>query len=257
MPPEGFSSTCSQDVSLFFYKKDSQVVYLLVYVDDILVIGNNSQLIDQVVTDLNNQFALKILGEVQYFLDFEIQRNAIGLLLAQTKYAQDLLQKAGMKDSKPCPTRMATGVKLRKENSEMFDQPTLYRSIIGDLQYLILSRLDLAFSVNKLSQFLQSPTVAHWTASKRILQNVKGTLQHGVIFTRSQKFILETYVDANWASDINDRKSTSGYTMFVGGNLIQWCPRKQKAADILIKALPSNRFGLLQDKLNVTSVLTD
>lgn len=202
------------------------------YVDDILVTGNDSQLISQVVEDLNSQFALKTLGPVNYFLGFEVKRNDKGLLLTQSKYAQDLLEKAGMADSKPCVTPMTAGVKLGKEDSDSFYQPSLYRSIIGGLQYLTLSRPDLAFSVNKLSQFLQFPTLNHWTACKRALRYVKGTLQHGLLFTKKEHFMVEAYADADWACDINDRRSTSGYSVFIGGNLVQWSSKKQKVVSL-------------------------
>ncbi|XP_031263183.1 uncharacterized protein LOC116121363 [Pistacia vera] len=181
-----------------------------------------------VVTNLNNKFALKTLAEVQYFLGFEVKRSNSGLLLTQTKYAHDLLQKAGIQDCKPCLTPMATGLKLAEEDDEIFYQPTLYRSIIGGLQYLILSRPDLAFSINKLSQFLQHRISVHWTACKRVLRYVKGTLEHGILFTGDKLFTLEAFSYADWARDVTDHRSTSSYSVFLGGNLIQWSSRKSK-----------------------------
>ncbi|XP_031282137.1 secreted RxLR effector protein 161-like [Pistacia vera] len=127
---------------------------------------------------------------------------------------------------------MAIGLKLGKEDSEQFNQPSLYRSIIGGLQYLTLSRPDLAFSVNKLSQFLQNPTTTHWTACKRVLRYVKGTLSHGILFTKRKPFTLEAFANVDWVGDTIDRKSTSGYSVFLGGNLIQWSSRKQKVVSL-------------------------
>ncbi|XP_031249592.1 secreted RxLR effector protein 161-like [Pistacia vera] len=127
---------------------------------------------------------------------------------------------------------MATGTRLGKEDSDQFDQPSLCRSIVGGLQYLTLSRPDIAFVVNKLSQFLQQPTVNHWTACKRVLRYVKGTLNHGLLFTKKEHFPLEAYADADWASDVNDRRSTSGYAVFIGGNLVQWSSKKQKLVSL-------------------------
>ncbi|XP_031270987.1 uncharacterized protein LOC116129379 [Pistacia vera] len=207
-------------------------MYFLVYVDDILVTGNDNDLITKVVQDLNSQFALKIMGLMHYFLGFEVKRNGSSLLLTQTKFAQELLEKARMEDCNPCLTPMAVGTKLNKDDRELFEQPTLYRSIIGGLQYLTLSRPDLAFTINKLSQLLQSPTLAHWTACKHVLQYVKGTLHHGLIFKRNSHFRLEAYADTNWASDINDRRSTSGYAIFLGDNLVQCSSKKQKVVSL-------------------------
>lgn len=96
-----------------------------------------------------------------------------------------------MADSNSCITPMATSTKLGKEDNEMFDQPTHNRSIIGGLQYLTLSKLDLAFAVNKLSHFLQSPTMDHWTDCKRVLRYVKGTLQHEFFLQNRSIFLLK------------------------------------------------------------------
>lgn len=102
--------------------------------------------------------------------------------LSQTKYARDIQTKANMQDCKPCITPSGTNTELFPKDSEPFDQPSLYRSLIGGLQYLTLTRPDLFYSVNKLSQFLQAPTQSHWKACKRILRYIKGTLDHGFFF---------------------------------------------------------------------------
>ncbi|XP_031267886.1 secreted RxLR effector protein 161-like [Pistacia vera] len=127
---------------------------------------------------------------------------------------------------------MATSTKLGKEDSPLFDQPTLYRSLVGGLHYLTLSRPDLAFAVNRLSQFLKYPMTNQWIACKRVLRYIKGTIQHGLFFQKNAKFLLEGYADADWASDVSDRRSTSGYSIFLGGNLVQWGSRKQKVVSL-------------------------
>ncbi|XP_031286152.1 secreted RxLR effector protein 161-like [Pistacia vera] len=127
---------------------------------------------------------------------------------------------------------MATDSKLVRDAGTLFDNPTLFRSIIGGLQYLTLSQPDLAFAVNKLSQFLSNPTEAHWTACKRVLRYIKGTLNYGLVFKRNKEFTIEAYADADWASDVNDRRSTSGYVVFLTGNLVQWSSRKQKVISL-------------------------
>ncbi|XP_031247783.1 secreted RxLR effector protein 161-like [Pistacia vera] len=143
---------------------------------------------------------------------------------------------------------MALGTKLSKEDSNLFDQPTLYRSIVRGVQYLTHSRPDLSFAMNRLSQFLQYSTIAHWIACKRVLRYIKGISKHGLIFRKNQNFLLEGYANADWASDIGDRRSTSGYRIFLGGNLVQWCSGKQRAVALssteaeyrALRALSSN-----------------
>ncbi|XP_031277891.1 secreted RxLR effector protein 161-like [Pistacia vera] len=123
---------------------------------------------------------------------------------------------------------MAVGVKLFSTDSELFNNPTLYRSTIGTLQYLTLTRPDLSFFVNKLSQFLSAPTELHWQACKRILRYVKGTLDYGIHFKPTVALQVECYADADWGSNLDDRRSTSGYCVYMGPNLIQWSSQKQK-----------------------------
>ncbi|XP_031277635.1 uncharacterized protein LOC116136058 [Pistacia vera] len=200
--------------------------------DDILVTDNDLTLIAKAVHDRNNQFTLKVLGPVHYFLGFEVNRNSTGLLLTQTKYAQELLAKANMEGCKPCVTPMAIGTKLSKEDGDLFKQRTLYRSIISGLQYLRLSRPNLVFTINKIIQFLHNPTMLHWTACKRVLRYIQGTLHHGVVFHKHSHFQLKAYVNADWASDINDQRSTSGYAIFFDDNLVQWSSKKQKVVSL-------------------------
>ena len=101
------------------------------------------------------------------------------------------------------------------------------RSTVGALQYLTLTRPDIAFSVNKLNQYWQAPTLAHWKACKRVLRYIKGTISYGLKFKPTQFLKLEGYSDADWASSIDDRKSISGICIFLGGNFITWSSRKQ------------------------------
>ena len=131
-----------------------------------------------------------------------------------------------MAHSKPCSTLMILNNNLSLTDSASFDQPSLHRSTVGALQYLTLTRLDLAFFVNNLSKFLKAPTVAYWGACKRVFKYVKGRRSYGLTFKSSQLMNIEGYSDANWASNLDDMKSVSCICVFLGGNLITWSSRK-------------------------------
>jgi histone deacetylase 1/2 len=219
------------DPSLLVRSHKGQYTYVLIYVDDILVTGSAPQLIQDVISKLNVSFALKQLGEVDYFLGIEVHHMPSGaLLLNQAKYIRDLLCKAKMENSKPIGSPMMSSCKLSKLGSDVMTDPTLYRSTVGALQYATLTRPDIAFSVNKVCQFMSRPLETHWKAVKRILRYLKGTLHHGLLIHPSvtgPPFSLRAYSDADWASDHDDRRSTSGSCIYFGPNLVSWGSKKQ------------------------------
>ncbi|XP_025648306.1 uncharacterized mitochondrial protein AtMg00810-like [Arachis hypogaea] len=223
----GFKSTKS-DVSLFVRHNSSNVTYLLVYVDDIIVTGNNSQEIETLISQLHEKFSLKDLGRFNYFLGLEATYLPHGdLLISQMKYAKELLLKAGMNNSKPLPTPMSTDLKLYSSDSEPFENPTKYRSIVGALQYLTMTRPDITFAVNRVSQFAHEPTLKHWKSVKRILRYVQGTVEHGIVFTKSTNFRILAFADSDWGGDLEDRKSITGFCVYLDNNLISWKSSKQ------------------------------
>lgn len=148
--------------------------------------------------------------------------------LNQLKYVRDLLHKAHMADAKTSPTPMCYSNKMHRNDSALFDHPSIYRSTISAFQYLTLTRPYVAFSTNQLSQFLQHPTIAQWKACKRILRYVKGTLDYGLFFKPAQPFTFEGFCDFDWANNFDDCKSVSGFSLLLGGNLISWISHKQK-----------------------------
>ena len=131
-----------------------------------------------------------------------------------------------MHSAKPVPTPMSVALKLHVASGPTFFDPTLYRSTIGALQYLTYTRLEIAFAVNKLSQCLQQPTELHWTACKRVLRYLNGTIHRGLHFTLASSLHLQVYTDADWASSIDDRCSTTDYCVFLDTNLLTRSSRK-------------------------------
>ncbi|RVW73295.1 Retrovirus-related Pol polyprotein from transposon RE1 [Vitis vinifera] len=164
------------DTFLFIFHQQSSLIYLLLYVDDIIVTGNNPSLLDSFTRKLHSEFATKDLGSLSYFLGLEASPTPDGLFISQLKYARDILTRAQLLDRKPVHTPMVVSQHLTVAGSP-FSNPTLYRSLVGALQYLTITRPDIAHAVNSVSQFLHAPTIDHFLAVKRILRYVKGTLQ--------------------------------------------------------------------------------
>lgn len=224
--------TSKCDPSLFTFASGGHHVIMLVYVDDIIITGDYLPLIQELTSKLNDQFALKQLGDLEYFLGIEVQKLRNGsLLLSQTKYIRDLLAKANMSEAKPIGTPMVASVKLSKHGSDTLvdPDPSFYRSIVGALQYVTITRPEISFSVNKACQFLSQPLESHWAAVKRILRYLNGTLNHGLLLQPSLQAPLKLtgFSDADWGSDPDDRKSTSGSCIYLGPNLISWWSKKQ------------------------------
>ncbi|KAK9152082.1 hypothetical protein Syun_010391 [Stephania yunnanensis] len=216
------------DSSLFIFHHEQVVLYVLVYVDDIIITGSNQTFIQSFIDKLNGKFALKDIGDLNLFLGMEAHRTAKGLNLTQTAYIQQLLQKGGMSHAKPIATHFAVGKLLYKDGSASFHDKTLYRSLLGGLQYLLNTQPDIAYIVNILSQFQQSPTVLHWQALKRVLRYLKGTTDLGLWFKPSSALFLTGYSDADWVASVDDRKFVAGYAVFLGSNLISWQSKKQQ-----------------------------
>ncbi|KAM6542216.1 hypothetical protein CsatB_006663 [Cannabis sativa] len=215
------------DSSFFILKEQQVTIMLLVYVDDIIVTGNNSEVLNSFINRLNKMFSLKDLGALHYFLGVEVFRDSTGIHLSQSKYISELLQKSKMEHLKPCATPMTAGKPLSINDGKPMENPSFYRSILGALQYLSHSRPDIAYSVNKLSQFLKKPTDVHWIAVKRILRYLKGTAHHGLHISPSHNLHLVGFSDADWACCPDDRKSVAGYCVYLGDSLISWSSKKQ------------------------------
>ncbi|KAG8493478.1 hypothetical protein CXB51_010891 [Gossypium anomalum] len=218
--------------SSFFIQKLGSIVLLHLWS------RTNSQSIDKFVTKLNDRLSLKDLGRLNYFLGIEVTYSSNGVFLSQQKYIQDLLRRASMDKSNSSPTPMVSTCHLSNHEGSPIEDEHLFRSIVGALQYVVITRLDIAFAVNKVCQFMHKPLDPYFKAIKRILHYLQGTLSHGLQFTRSGKVILEGYSDASWGSDSDDRRSTSGFCVFFGAEII-WIQSllSELSAPVKVKAL--------------------
>jgi histone deacetylase 1/2 len=202
---------------------------MLIYLDDIIVASSSSAATDALLKVLSGQFALKDLGDLHYFLGIEVHKVDDGIVLNQTKYAQDVLARVGMTHCSGSPTPLSSSEKITAREGDLLgpEDSTNYRSMVGALQYLTLTRPDISYAVNKVCQYLHAPTTVHWTAAKRILRYVKHTLSMGLTFMKSNSSLVSAFSDADWAGCPDDRRSTGGFAVFFGPNLISWSAKKQ------------------------------
>ncbi|KAG7547985.1 Integrase catalytic core [Arabidopsis suecica] len=226
----GFKKSES-DHTLFTLQSPQGIVVVLIYVDDLIISGDNKEGINSTKTFLKSTFDIKDLGELKYFLGIEVCRSPEGLFLSQRKYTLDLLNETGYKDAKPAKTPLEEGYKVDRKGEkedEKFDDAPLYRKLVGKLIYLTNTRPDICFAVNQVSQHMQAPTVYHWSMVERILRYLKGSSGQGIWMGKNSNTELVGYCDADYAGDRMDRRSTTGYCTFLGGNLVTWKTKKQK-----------------------------
>lgn len=153
---------------------------LLLYVDDILLTGNDSSFIQSVIGALTCEFDMNDLRTLPYFLGLQISYNYTGIFVSQQKCTLDLLAKVDLQDSKPCPTPCLPYHRLLKDDGKSHYHRDQYHSIAGALQYLTFTRSDIAFSVNQPYQFMHNPMESHVIVVKRILSYLKGTIDFGI-----------------------------------------------------------------------------
>ncbi|GKA83613.1 retrovirus-related pol polyprotein from transposon TNT 1-94 [Tanacetum coccineum] len=186
------------DPSLFIYSRGDTLLYILIYVDDIIVTGNNKGTINNIICQLGSAFALKDLRPLNYFLGIEIVPHMPGILLSQKKYILELLQSVGLSNCNPVSSPMVTSSSLSLDDSTAFSNLVKYRQVVGSLQYVTLSRPNIAFAVNKVCQYMHAPIENHWSAVKRILRYLHGTFEHGMLIRHSSGSTLQPFIDVLW-----------------------------------------------------------
>ncbi|RWR74934.1 Integrase, catalytic core [Cinnamomum micranthum f. kanehirae] len=221
----GFKSS-NADSSLFVKKTSSTFTMLLLYVDDMIITGDDDAEITSLQDALSLRFEMKSLGEASCFLGLEVKKSD-GYFVSQTRYATRLLERFRMEESKIMDTPMDPSLKLIKDGGRLLKDATLFRQLVGSLFYLTITRPDISFPVGVVSQFMDKPRESHFIAAKRILRYIKGTLNFGLFYQQHTPFMLTGFVDADWAGDLNDRCSTTGYCFNMGSAAISWCSKKQ------------------------------
>ncbi|XP_062118932.1 uncharacterized mitochondrial protein AtMg00810-like [Humulus lupulus] len=228
----GFTQS-SFDHSLFIKNKSGVFIALLIYVDDILIPTNNESTLVSFKKNLDSKFKLKDLGPLRFFLGLEISRNKNGIFVFQRPFTLQILSDTSYLGSKASSTPMEPNLKLSNDIGELLPYATSYRSLIGKLLYLTITRPDICIAVNRLSQFLSEPRLPHLQATQKVLQYLKATPGQGLFFhslhqqNLSQALQLKAFADADWGSCIDTRRSISAYCVFHGNSLVSWKSKKQ------------------------------
>jgi hypothetical protein len=207
------------DKYVYYCHGGGEGVILCLYVDDILIFGTNMKVIHEVKSFLSKSFDMKDLGQADVILDIKQIKNESGITLSQSHYVEKILSRFGFIDGKSSPTPYDPSAILCKNKNEPTDQ-LKYSQIIGSLMYLAsATRPDISFAVSKLSRFMSNLGIDHWHAHERVIHYLCGTMSY-VIHYSGQPAMLEGYSDANWISDVNDIKATSGYIFTFGDGAV-------------------------------------
>ena len=218
---EGYAQS-NGDSSLFHCHSPSGVSILVVYVDDILITGSDAAEAGRLSAALAQEFEIKALGPLWYFLGLEVAYTSRGIFVWQQKYIVDLLKLTDKTDCAPVRTPIDPSVKL----GEGGDSPSVnhyqYQQLVGKLIYLTHKRPDISFAVHLLSQFMHAPHKIHRQAANRVLSYLKDCPGKGLLFLRSTDQTMKVYTDTDYSGSIVDYWSTNGYCRFIFGSLVTW-----------------------------------
>jgi Reverse transcriptase (RNA-dependent DNA polymerase) len=214
------------DHTIFIQWKGEKICILVVYVDDIVLMGNDPVEMKRFKASLAKEFEMKDLGELRYFLGIEVVRSKKGVILSQQKYVLDLQSDTGMLGCRPVNTQIDPNHKLSEEIGDQVEKGQ-YQRLVGKLIYLTHTRPNISYAVRMVSRYMHDPRVSHQETVYRILRYLKGCSGKMVFFGKKRHMRVEVYTDADWVGCLDDRKSTSGYCAFVGGNLVSWRSKKQ------------------------------
>jgi len=217
------------DSTLFTQKVEKDFFVYQIYIDDIIFDSTNEKFCEEFSRIMTKRFEMSLMGELKFFLRFQIKQMKEGTFICQTKYTNDMLKKFDMADAKPIKTPMAMNGHLDlNEDGKSMDQK-VYRSMIGSLLYLCASRPDIMLSVCMCARFQANPKECHLVAVKRILKYLVLTPNLGLWYPKGSTFDLLGYSDSDYAGCKVDRKSTTGTCQFLGRSLVSWSSKKQNS----------------------------
>ncbi|XP_062539240.1 uncharacterized protein LOC134207551 [Armigeres subalbatus] len=217
------------DPCLYIRQKDGKSIFVLIYVDDVIVICFTEEEFAEVIEVMKQNFTISVMNNLRFFLGIRVRMVDGRYCLDQQAYLERVLERFGMQDAKPSKYPIDPGfLKQKEESSRKLDSPKAYQSLIGALLYVAATtRTDVSIATSILGRRVTKPTEADWVEAKRVLRYLKGTLDK-VLYLGGDGQKLECFVDADWAGDASDRKSNSEFVFKYGDGLIGWGCHKQK-----------------------------
>ncbi|XP_058743191.1 uncharacterized mitochondrial protein AtMg00810-like [Vicia villosa] len=213
-------------------KEKGEILIVCVYVDDLIYNGNDMPMFQEFKTMMMKEFAMTDLRKMRYFLGIEVLQGCNGIFVGKKKYIKNMLNKFDMSNCNPVKSLIVPGSMLLKEDKGVKVDTTLFKQLVGGLMYLTATRPDIAYSVSLISRFMEEPKKSHFLAAKRILRYLQGTQNLGIFYKVGGNEELIAYTDSDYAGDLDDRKSTSGYAFLLGGGVISWVSKKQPVVSL-------------------------
>lgn len=258
---EGFVQS-QTDQCLFVRHDDEGCVYILFWVDDIIVAASDDVLMTQVKASLSARFRMKDLGILKWFLGIEFQHTEGKITMSQKQYVEKVLDRFDMSQCNSKTAPCDEGVVKDVDDSPLLQDVRPYRELVGSLVYMMVgTRPDLSYSVTKLSQKLANPTERDMCIAKGVLRYLRGTADYSLSFVRSTHDAndLKAYCDSDWGSNVEDRKSISGYTfLFNESGFVSWKTKKQQTVALSSCEAEYMALGLcVQESLFLRNLLND
>ncbi|XP_050908121.1 uncharacterized mitochondrial protein AtMg00810 [Lathyrus oleraceus] len=229
---EGFERSTS-DHTLFTKKEGGRDVLIMnLYVDGLIFRGSSEKMFQEFKSSMKREFEMTDLGCMRYFLGVEVTQNSNGIFICQRKYVNEVLEMFGLQNCSSVTNPIVPGCKLTKDAGGLKVDATTYKQMVGSLMYLTATRPDLVYVVSLVARFLEAPTTMHQQTMKRVLRYLRGTTELGLCYKREGEENLVAFCDSDYAGDLEDRKSTSGYVFKMSNGLVAWSSKKQSVVSL-------------------------
>lgn len=224
---DGFEKCHSEQTLFTKTNSKGKILVVSVYVDDLIYTADDEVVMSDFKQSMMKEFDMSDLGAMRFFLGIEVLQNTNCIYTCQRKYALDVLKRFGMEDCKAIYSPLVPDSKLHSDEGGVEVNETYFKRLVGSLMYLTSTRPDFMFIVSYISRYMAKPTELHLQAAKKALTYIKGTMNYGICYKRGEDEKLVAFTDGDYAGDVEDRKSTSGYVFLLNSGAVSWSSKKQ------------------------------